>query len=90
MTQMLAQREHDYFAETVICANCYIVAEQNLYVLNKKSSAAMKLRSLSKMADTYSPANAVPSARAGLTSLFGMGRGGTPLPNRLNLWVLTM
>ena len=42
------------------------------------------LRSLSKMADTYSPANAVPSARAGLTSLFGMGRGGTPLPNRLN------
>jgi hypothetical protein len=23
---MLAQREHDYFAETVICANCYIVA----------------------------------------------------------------
>ena len=38
----------------------------------------------SKMADTYSPANAVPSARAGLTSLFGMGRGGTPLPNRLN------
>ena len=22
---MLAQREHDYFAETVICANCYIV-----------------------------------------------------------------
>ena len=26
MTQMLAQREHDYFAETVICANCFIVA----------------------------------------------------------------
>ena len=26
MTQMLAQREHDYFAETVICANIYIVA----------------------------------------------------------------
>ena len=26
MTQMLAQREHDYFVETVICANCYIVA----------------------------------------------------------------
>jgi len=23
---MLAEREHDYFAETVICANCYIVA----------------------------------------------------------------
>ena len=27
MTQMLAQREHDYFAETAICANCYIVAQ---------------------------------------------------------------
>ena len=31
-----------------------------------------------KMAATYSPACAVPSARSGLTSLFGMGRGGTP------------
>ncbi len=29
MTQMLAQREHDYFAATVICANCYIVAKFN-------------------------------------------------------------
>ena len=29
---MSAQREHDYFAETVICANRFIVAEQNLYV----------------------------------------------------------
>ena len=27
MTQMLAQREHNYFAEAVICANCYIVAK---------------------------------------------------------------
>ena len=31
-----------------------------------------------KTAATYSPTNAVPSARSGLTSLFGMGRGGTP------------
>ncbi len=30
------------------------------------------------MAVTYSPAFAVPSARRGLTSLFGMGRGGAP------------
>ena len=29
MTQMLAHREHDYFAETVIYANCYIVANAN-------------------------------------------------------------
>ena len=28
------------------------------------------------MAATYSPTNAVPSALTGLTSLFGMGRGG--------------
>ena len=31
-----------------------------------------------KRAATYSPACAVPSARTGLTALFGMGRGGTP------------
>jgi hypothetical protein len=31
-----------------------------------------------KSATTYSPTIAVPSALAGLTSLFGMGRGGTP------------
>jgi hypothetical protein len=30
-----------------------------------------------KSATTYSPTNAVPSALAGLTSLFGMGRGGS-------------
>ena len=30
------------------------------------------------MAATYSPAYAVPSALMGLTSLFGMGRGGAP------------
>ena len=28
---------------------------------------------------TYSPTFAVPSARRGLTSLFGMGRGGAPV-----------
>ena len=33
-----------------------------------------------RKAATYSPTKAVPSARAGLTSLFGMGRGGTPPP----------
>ena len=32
---------------------------------------------LSKMAATYSPTNAVPSAMLSLTTLFGMGRGGT-------------
>ena len=30
------------------------------------------------LATTYSPALAVPSAREGLTSVFGMGTGGTP------------
>ena len=25
-TDVGREREHDYFAETVICANCYIVA----------------------------------------------------------------
>ena len=49
---------------------------------NKKSLSnslrAERLSSL-KTAATYSPTCAVPSAWAGLTSLFGMGRGGTPL-----------
>ena len=34
------------------------------------------LPSLLNAAATYSPTCAVPSARSGLTSLFGMGRGG--------------
>ena len=39
----------------------------------------LKDLSLKKMAATYSPTlKAVPSACTGLTSLFGMGRGGTP------------
>ena len=33
---------------------------------------------LHKSASTYSPTFAVPSALSGLTSLFGMGRGGAP------------
>ena len=33
-----------------------------------------------KMAASYSPGFPVPSAQAGLTSLFGMGRGGSPPP----------
>ena len=37
-----------------------------------------------KTAAAYSPTCAVPSARPGLTSLFGMGRGGTPAPSHLN------
>ena len=47
----------------------------------RKALPAILLEGLpleNKMAATYSPACAVPSARSGLTSLFGMGRGGTP------------
>ncbi len=32
---MLAQGKHDYFAETVICANCYIVAF--LFITHKRN-----------------------------------------------------
>ena len=41
----------------------------------------------SRVASTYSPAVAVPSALVGLTSLFGMGRGG-PHRNRHQNWML--
>jgi hypothetical protein len=41
-----------------------------------KKSPNPKKGALEKLATTYSPTIAVPSAQAGLTSLFGMGRGG--------------
>ena len=46
----------------------------------KKPRPNLAARAGRKGAATYSPAlrGAVPSARAGLTSLFGMGRGGAP------------
>jgi hypothetical protein len=47
------------------------------YFTNKKPRLAMN-RGLKREATSYSPTVAVPSAQAGLTSLFGMGRGGAP------------
>ena len=56
--------------------------EERLYLGNKKEAASSRcdMEAVSaKTAATYSPTLwAVPSARPGLTSLFGMGRGGTP------------
>ena len=43
----------------------------------KNKEARRFLFELPKMAATYSPTNAVPSALLSLTTLFGMGRGGT-------------
>jgi hypothetical protein len=45
--------------------------------IRHKKAPNQKERGL-KVASTYSPTlkNAVPSAQSGLTSLFGMGRGG--------------
>jgi hypothetical protein len=40
-------------------------------------------RGLKREATSYSPTVAVPSAQAGLTSLFGMGRGGARRYNHL-------
>ncbi len=48
-----------------------------LNVYTKKSPGFLR-GSFLKSATTYSPTIAVPSALSGLTSLFGMGRGGTP------------
>jgi len=42
----------------------------------KKKPHSVKNGALEKLATTYSPTIAVPSAQTGLTSLFGMGRGG--------------
>ena len=49
---------------------------RSLEVYICKESLSCYLDSL-KMAATYSPTNAVPSALLSLTTLFGMGRGGT-------------
>ena len=47
--------------------------------MKKGCRAGWFRRGTRKVAVTYSPAFAVPSARRGLTSLFGMGRGGAPV-----------
>ena len=44
----------------------------------KKRPGRRRVPASRKVAASYSPACAVPSATAGLTSLFGMGRGGSP------------
>jgi hypothetical protein len=62
---------------------CFLSHEYQQYNSNKfKGKKGHQIISgglLKKSATTYSPANAVPSALMGLTSLFGMVRGGTPL-----------
>ena len=55
-------------------------AARAAYMEKEKPPELYQLRGLPKVAATYSPASAVPSARRGLTSLFGMGRGGTLAP----------
>ncbi len=54
----------------------------NSYEYKKRVSQAFSLRKLSQLKKNggylLSHGCAVPSARAGLTALFGMGRGGTP------------
>ena len=54
----------------------------NSYEYKKRVSQTFTLRKLSRLEKNggylLSHGCAVPSARAGLTSLFGMGRGGTP------------
>ena len=46
--------------------------------LKRRELCDLHHKALIKKAATYSPTCAVPSALRGLTSLFGMGRGGTP------------
>ena len=48
----------------------------------KKRPGRRRVPASRKVAASYSPACAVPSATAGLTSLFGMGRGGSPYGKR--------
>ena len=45
----------------------------------KEKKPRSEVRGSENLATTYSPTDAVPSALTGLTSLFGMVRGGSPL-----------
>ena len=53
--------------------------KKTLKQIHKKRVSSARLKTLRKTATTYSPTCAVPSALLGLTSLFGMGRGGSPM-----------
>jgi hypothetical protein len=48
-------------------------------IYKKKEGILLRYPLILKSATSYSPTCAVPSALSGLTSLFGMGRGGTPM-----------
>ena len=54
------------------------VVERCSRMVTKKAPLGLLQGALRKGAATYSPGLPVPSAWRGLTSLFGMGRGGTP------------
>ena len=64
------------FAIVAILANLAMTADPKSEDI-KKPPGSCGVRRL-RVAVTYSPAFAVPLARRGLTSLFGMGRGGAP------------
>ena len=54
------------------------VVERGSRMVTKKAPLGLLQGALRKGAATYSPGLPVPSAWRGLTSLFGMGRGGPP------------
>ena len=54
------------------------VVDRGSRMVTKKAPLGLLQGALRKGAATYSPGLPVPSAWRGLTSLFGMGRGGTP------------
>ena len=70
------------FLSSLLLAACRNRPKEGVLITKKEVlQKLLLLKDLSqiKMAATYSPTlKAVPSACTGLTSLFGMGRGGTP------------
>ena len=64
---------------TVVISSCLFFRKYSTNFINstKKTPSLYPSKGvLYILAATYSPTNAVPSALTGLTSLFGMGRGG--------------
>ena len=56
-----------------------------VFLLKTKSPSSLRRASIMWRRPTLPGVTPVPSALQGLTSLFGMGRGGTPALGRLNL-----
>ena len=82
------RRRPDSYGDTFPSASWRTHVPSAHIIVKRKSPLFMGM-GFKKAASTYSPTlkRAVPSAQAGLTSLFGMGRGGPCCYRHLKRWI---